>query len=238
MGGRRQRHKKQNNPLPGEQKVDRLARLLVVDKFPLVRAGVRYELAGSGLASVVGEAGDGKEAVELTGKLKPDVVILGIGLPVLNGLEATARIRRNHPESRVIVHSRFDGEEYVWAALRNGAAGYLLKRAALTELTEAVARVQRGETYLSAELAKDLFRKFCNGSFPETECALDKLTDRQCQILQLIAEGHNTKQIGDILGLSPKTVDFHRVKLMAKLGLRTIPDLVRFALHEKLIDAE
>lgn len=238
VGRRTCRRKHGNGGFKNLSEKESAPRLIIADKFPLVRTGVRYELERSGTASVVGEAGDGKQAIEIARELKPEIAILGIGLPVLNGLEATARITGALPQCRVIILTRFEKEEYVWSALRKGATGYVLKRANTNELNEAIARVRQGGTFLSRGLAKSLFQKFCNGSLPQTDTALDRLTDRQCQILQLIAEGHNTKQIGDLLDLSPKTVDFHRAKLMDSLGLRTVSDLVRFAFREKLIEAE
>jgi DNA-binding NarL/FixJ family response regulator len=216
----------------------RTIRALVVDKHPLVRAGVRAELSKLSGTEVVGETNDGREAVELAKTLEPDIVVMGVTLAMLNGLEATARITRNSPGSRVLIFSRHDEEEYVWNAFKKGASGYLLKRAALDELTEGVRHVALGEMYLCRELAKHLFRRFCSEPMTQSDSALDHLTDRQCEILQLIAEGHNTKQIAALLGVCPKTVDFHRAKLMERLNIRDVAGLVRLAFREKLLDTE
>ena len=212
-------------------------RALVADKYPLVRSGIRSELPRTSGAEIVGEAEDGRAAVDLAKTLQPDIILMGIALPGLNGLEATARITRELPGSRVLILSRHDDEEYVLAALKKGASGYLLKRAALEELTDAVRNVAEGKVYLSREIAARLFKKFCAEPLPKADSPLDQLTDRQCEILQLIAEGHNTKQIADILGVSPKTVDFHRNKLMKKLEIRDVAGLVRLACREKMLDA-
>src|SRR6266704_2068153 len=220
------------------QNGNRRIRALVADKYPLVRSGLRSELDKDPDAVLVGEAEDGKAAIEMAKSLEPDVILMVITLPVLNGLEATARITRDLPASRVVIFSRYDDEDYVWTALKKGASGYLLKRAAVDELTEAIQHVARGEIYISREIAKHLFEKFCAGSLPQPESSLDRLTDRQCEILQLIAEGHNTKQIADILQVRPKTVDFHRAKMLARLNIRDVAGLVRLAFREKLIDPE
>jgi DNA-binding NarL/FixJ family response regulator len=225
-------------PEEPQRKDGQAIRAVVADKYPLVRAGIRSELSKASAAEIVGEAADGKSAVELARSLQPDIVLMGITLPVLNGLEATARITRDLPGSRVLILSRHAGEEYVLSALKKGATGYLLKRATIEELTQAVRHVASGQVYLSREIAAHLFKNLCSNPLPRADSPLDQLTDRQCEILQLIAEGNNTKQIAAILGVSPKTVDFHRNKLMEKLGIRDVAGLVRLAFREKLLDSE
>jgi DNA-binding NarL/FixJ family response regulator len=218
-------------------KAERPLRAILADKHPILRSGLRFTLERIPGMQIVGEAGDGKSAVHLGKTLNPDLVVLGLTLPVLNGLEATARITRDVPSARVVILSRHDDGESVWTALKKGASGYLLKRGALEELTEAVQRIARGETYVSQDIAKNLFEKFCAGSLPNSDSALEHLTERQCEILQLIADGRNTKQIADELGVSPKTVDFHRGKLMERLNIRDVAGLVRLAFREKLLDS-
>src|SRR5947207_7825023 len=142
-------------------------RAILADKHPVVRSGLRYALNRVAGILIVGEAGDGKAALHLARTLQPDIVFLGMSLPVLNGFEATARITRDLPHAKVVILSRHEDQESVWTALKKGASGYLLKRGTLDELTEAVRHVARGETYVSREIAKNLFERFCTGSLPE-----------------------------------------------------------------------
>ena len=216
--------------------IEKALRAILADKHPVLRSGLRLTLERIQGLKVIGEAGDGKAAVHLAKALKPDLVFLGLTLPVLNGLEATARITRELPAARVVILSRHDDHQSVWSALKKGASGYLLKRGALDELTLAVHRVLHGETYVSHEIAKTLF-DLSGGMLPHSESALQNLTDRQCEILQLIADGLNSKQIANALGVSPKTVDFHRSKLMERLNIRDVAGLVRLAFREKLLDS-
>jgi DNA-binding NarL/FixJ family response regulator len=160
---------------------------------------------------------------------------MDITMPNLNGLEAAARIAREFPNVRVIILSMHDNEEYYWRALKSGAAGYVLKTAATTELEAALRRVMAGEIYLSREISARLAKMFPQQGIAERKSPLELLTGRQREILQLIAEGQNTKGIADILKVSPKTVEYHRVKLMDCLKVYDVPGLVRFALRVGLI---
>jgi len=213
-------------------------RILLADNHPIVRAGIRAQLERIPHVQVVGEANDGREAVELVRQLKPTLVFMDITMPVLNGLEATERITKLHPEIRVIILSRHENEEYFWGALKRGASGYLLKRAAIAELEAAVERVSGGEIYLSREISNQLVKKFPLQQAALAKSPLEQLTDRQREILQLIAEGQTTKATAGILKVSPKTVEYHRAKLMERLGIHDIPGLVRFAIRERLISQE
>ena len=169
---------------------------------------------------------------------RPDVVLMDISMPGLNGLEATARIAKEFAEVRVIILSMHSNEEYYWRALKAGAAGYMLKKAATTELETALQRVVRGEIFLCREISARLRKKFPAQTIAGPESPLEQLTGRQREILQLIAEGQNTKEIAEILKLSPKTVEYHRMKLMNRLNVHDIPGLVRFALRVGLIPEE
>jgi len=160
---------------------------------------------------------------------------MDIAMPGLNGLEATERMSRDFPEVRIILLTMHDNEEYVLRALKAGAGGYLLKKAATVELEAALLGVTRGEIYLSQEISSQLLKKYPLHGISGRKSPLEQLTSRQREILQLIAEGQNTKQIGDILKVSPKTVEYHRMKMMAGLNLFDIPSLVRFALRSGLI---
>jgi DNA-binding NarL/FixJ family response regulator len=204
-------------------------RILLVDDHPLVRAGVRSELELLSYVQVVGEANNGRVALTLVRSLQPDVIFIDISMPGLNGLEALLRITEEFPEVRVIVLSMHENEEYVWRAMRAGAAGYLLKKAATAELGIALKNVVAGENYICEEIAARLTNKFPKKGALESK--LEKLTSRQREILQLIAEGRNTKEIAETLALSTKTIEAHRIKLMGNLNIHTIPGLVRFAIQ-------
>lgn len=212
-------------------------RLLLADDHTLVRAGIRGLLQGLPGISVVDEAGDGHEAVEKAAALSPDVVLLDISMPNLNGLDAASRIIALPAAPRVVVLSMHPSEEYVLRALRAGCSGYLLKRSAVTELEVAIRAVARGETYLSPAVSKqvvdDYLGRVGHGSGP-----LDALTPRQREILQLVAEGHTSKDIAQTLGLSFKTVEAHRAQIMERLGLHDLPALVRFAVRAGLVESE
>lgn len=213
-------------------------RLILADDHPLVRAGIRAELESMPGVTVVGEASNGRDVLELVKSQQPDAVFIDISMPGLNGLEVLARITKEFPLIRVIILSMHDNEEYVWRALKAGAAGYLLKKAATAELATALQRVMLGEIYLSKEISTRLPKNFALDGIASRKSPLDQLTGRQREILQLIAEGQNTKGIAELLHVSPKTVEYHRMKLMTGLNLHDVPSLVRFALKVGLIPAE
>ncbi|HSU57071.1 MAG TPA: response regulator transcription factor [Candidatus Dormibacteraeota bacterium] len=213
-------------------------RILLAEKHSVVRAGLRHELGKVPGAWVIAEAQNGQEALRLAEEFKPDIVVMGIALPRLNGLESTRWLTKALPGTKVLIFSRHDEEEYVWRAIRKGASGYLLKRASLEELPEAVLRVHRGELYISREIADRLIAKMAARPVAFTTSPLEQLTLRQCEILQLIAEGRNTKEIAAVLEVSPKTVDFHRAQLMDRLQIWDVPGLIRLALREKLVESD
>jgi DNA-binding NarL/FixJ family response regulator len=213
-------------------------RLILADDHTLVRAGIRALLEKLPGVEVVGEAGDGRQVLKLVKTLGPNVVLMDISMPGLNGLEATERISREFPDVRVIILSMHNNEEYYWRALKAGAAGYLLKKAATTELATALQQLVKGEIYLSREISARLVKKFPKQGIADRKSPLEQLTGRQREILQLIAEGQNTKQIAEILKVSPKTVEYHRMKLMNCLNVHDVPGLVRFALRVGLISQE
>ena len=213
-------------------------RVILADDHPIVRAGVRAALEKVPGTEVVGEASDGREALELVRTLSPALVFMDISMRGLNGLEATARITKEFPHIRVIILSMHQNEEYFWQALKAGASGYLLKKAATSELSTAISRVAAGEIYLTREMSSRLLKKLPLHQIAHHKSPLESLSDRQREILQLIAEGQTTKAIGMVLKLSPKTVEYHRAKLMERLNIYDVPGLVRFALQSGLIAQE
>ena len=212
-------------------------RILLADDHTLVRAGIRSLLEQVPNVEVVAEANDGRDALRLIHEHQPDIAFMDVTMQGLNGLDATAQITKTCPGVQVIMLSMHKNEEYVSQALRVGAAGYLLKDAATTELELAVQAVARGETYLSPAVSKHVVDRYLQRVNNTTESASEptRLTVRQREILQLIAEGHTTKQIAGLLHLSTKTVETHRSQLMDRLGIRHIAGLVRYAVRTGLV---
>jgi DNA-binding NarL/FixJ family response regulator len=209
-------------------------RILLVEDHALVRAGMKALLQKIEGTEVVADMGDGLEAVKYVQTDTPDLVLMDIAMPGLNGLDATARILRESPTTRVILLSMHANEEYLQQALQVGASGYLLKGAELAELELAIRTVAKGERYLTPAVAKyaiDAYREKTEGPVGP----LAKLSMRQREILQLIAEGHTTKDIAQRLNLSVKTVETHRSQLMERLEIHDVPGLVRFAIGVGLV---
>ncbi len=212
-------------------------RVLLVDDHGLVRAGLRALLTGLEGVEIVGEAGDGQEAVTAIPAAQPQVVLMDIAMPRLNGFEATARITKQHPEVGVIILSMHANEEYVRESLRAGARGYLLKGADPLELQLALRAVSRGETYLTPSISGGVVSNWVKGRKPQGS-PLEALTSRQREILQLIAEGRSTKDIAYALNVSVKTVETHRSDLMERLNIHDVPGLVKFAIRAGVITVE
>ena len=211
-------------------------RILLAEDHALVRAGIRSLLASVPDLEVVGEAGDGREALAILERIPADVVILDITMPGMNGLEAASRIAERWPATKVIILSMHFNEEYVSRALRAGAAGYLLKDAGTSELEAAIRAVVRGQTFLSAAVSR---RGAAAGDgVARGATALEALTPRQREVLQLIAEGHSTKGTAAVLGLSVKTVETHRTQLMQRLAIHDVAGLVRYAMRAGLINPD
>jgi DNA-binding NarL/FixJ family response regulator len=209
-------------------------RILLADDHALVRAGISALLKSIPGVEVVAEAADGREALAQVKAHLPDIVLMDISMAGLNGLEAAARIAKEYPAVRVLMLSAHANEDYVKQALRSGAAGYLLKHAAISELELAIQAVARGETYLSPAVSKQVIADYIRHVGEEAGPG-ELLTSRQREILQLIAEGHSTKEIARILHLSPKTVETHRTQLMERLDIHDIAGLVRYAIRAGLV---
>ena len=212
--------------------------VLLADDHTLVRAGIRVLLEKLPGVEVAGEASDGREVLDLIKAHQPDVVLMDISMPGLTGLQALARITRDFPPVRVIILSMHHSDEYVLQALKSGAAGYLLKRAATAELAAALKCVVGGEIYISREISSRFLKQFPLHQIARSNSPLDQLTSRQREILQLLAEGQTTKAIASILKVSDKTVEYHRAKLMTRLRIFDIPGLVRFAVRTGLVSQE
>ena len=212
--------------------------LILADDHALVRAGIRTLLEKLEGVQIVAEAGDGRQTLVLVQQHLPNVVIMDISMPGLNGLDTTARIVREHPKTKVLILSMHTSEEYVLLALRAGATGYLLKDAATVELGVALAAVRRGETYLSPTISKEVLARHRQQTLDPKADSIKALTPRMREIVQLIAEGRSTKEIAFLLNLSVKTIETHRMHLMARLDLHDVAGVVRYALRTGLISAE
>jgi len=209
-------------------------RVLLADDHTLVRAGFRALLRSLGDVEIVAEAGDGDDALRLIEVHQPDVVLLDIAMPGLNGLEVAACVVQRFPNVRVMMLSMYANEEYVLQALRAGAAGYLLKDADSSELELAVRAVARGDTYLSPPVSKSVIEDYVQ-RLSSQPGSFDRLTPRQREVLQLIAKGHSTKEIAQMLNIGVKTAETHRTQLMQQLDIHDIAGLVRYAIRVGLI---
>jgi DNA-binding NarL/FixJ family response regulator len=208
----------------------------MADDHHLVRAGIRSLIEKMSDVQIVAETGDGREALELIERHRPDIALLDVTMPGLNGLEVASRIEKTGAETRVVILSMHADEGYVAQALRAGVAGYLLKDAVAAELHLALSAVARGESYLSPSISRTVVEGFLRAE-KEREDPLSVLTGRQREILQLIAEGRSTKEIAWDLDVSVKTVETHRAQLMDRLGIHDVAGLVRFAIRSGLIEA-
>jgi len=210
--------------------------ILIADDHTLLRNGIRALLEDEQDMVIVGEANDGREAVRLAAQLKPNVILMDIAMPLLNGLEATRQIKREHPEINVLVLTMYDHEEYFRQVLEVGASGYIIKRAAANELVSAIRTVHQGEAVLSPTITRLLLEDYLRQDASKEEADPNALSPREREILQLIAEGKTSREIAEILSLSIKTVQSHRTNLMQKLGLHDRADLIKYAIQKKIIE--
>jgi DNA-binding NarL/FixJ family response regulator len=211
--------------------------IVLADDHQLFRTGLRQLIERHRELAVVGEAAPGLAAGEAARELQPDIVLMDISMPEMNGIEAARRISEDCPDSRVIVLSMHADRRYIYEALRAGAKGYLLKDAAPEELLRAIERVMHGQFYLSAKINEQVIRDFIQ--LPQDRgSSFIVLSAREREVLQLLAEGKSAKQIANLLNLSVKTVETHRQHIMDKLNLHSLPELTRYAIREGLISLE
>jgi DNA-binding NarL/FixJ family response regulator len=210
--------------------------IVIVEDHRILREGLRALLSSNPDYEVVAEADDGREAIRCAEKLKPDLVLMDLSMPKMNGLDAISEVKNQCPGTKVLVLTVHKAEEYVFESLKAGADGYLLKDATHGELMSAVGNVLDGKTYLSPGISEGLVAGYLEGKMPlKSKSSLDNLTRRERQVLKLIGEGHKNKDIADYLCISPKTVEKHRANLMKKLGLHTASALTAFAMEKGLI---
>jgi two-component system, NarL family, response regulator NreC len=207
-------------------------RILLADDHVIVRQGFRLLLEQAGF-NVVGEAADGREAVKLAAESKPDVALIDLAMPMLNGLDTCREISKVSPSTRTILLTMYSEEQYILEALRAGVTGYMLKAKASTDLEQAIREVSRGAVYLSPGISRNVVQAYLHSGEPLT----DPLSPREREVLQLVAEGKTTKEIASVLGISVKTVESHRTRIMAKLNIHETAGLVRYAIRQGLIQA-
>lgn len=210
-------------------------RVLLADDHGVVRKGLRFLLENAGM-QVVGEAADGREAVRLAEELRPDVVVMDVAMPQLNGIDAAAQVVKRNPEIGVIVLSMHSDETYIVRALTAGARGYLLKDSADADLVRAVESVAQGKNFFSPAITTTLLEDYMRFLQQRgLQDSYDLLTDREKEVLQLLAEGKSNKDVAQMLGLSTYTVETHRTNLMQKLGLHNTAEIVLYAVRKKII---
>jgi DNA-binding NarL/FixJ family response regulator len=212
-------------------------RVLVVDDHTIVRDGICALLSLAGDIEVVGEATNGSEALKKVGELNPDVVLMDIAMPVMGGLEATRRISKEYPRTRVLVLTQYDDKEYFFPVIESGASGFISKAAASSELTTGIRSVFRGDSYLSPSVTRLLVENYQHTAGERAgRDPYNHLTGREREVLKLLAEGRNTQEIAEMLVITPKTVEGHKTNLMAKLGVHNRVELVKYALRKGIIN--
>lgn len=211
-------------------------KVLLVDDHTIVREGISTLLELSPKIEVVGEAANGQEALDLIGKLRPDIVLMDLAMPIMGGLEATRNICREFPEVKVLILTQYEDKEHVFAILEAGARGYLNKSAASSELVAAIRSINRGDSYLSPFATKYLIEDYrLEANVKKSLDPYEQLTAREKEVLRLLAAGHTTKEVAAMLVISPKTVDSHKTRFMAKLDLHNRAELIKYALRKKII---
>ena len=211
-------------------------RVMIVDDHTLVRAGIRSLLALVEDIEVIGEASDGKEALSKIERLKPDVVLMDLAMPIMGGLEATRRLRRDFPGIKVLALTQYDDSEYVIPVIEAGASGFVTKMSAFSELAAAIEAAYKGESYLSSTAATALVEEYQQKTILDGEQdPYQQLTDREREVLKLVAEGHTSREIAELFVVSPKTVEWHKNSLMKKLGIHSRIELIKYAIRKRII---
>ncbi|MBM4465406.1 MAG: response regulator transcription factor [Chloroflexi bacterium] len=210
-------------------------RVLLAEDHTIVRKGLRSLLEGEAGIEVIGEAEDGREAIQMTQRLLPDVVLMDISMPALNGLEATRQIKKLFPGVKVLILTMHADEEYVFQILRAGASGYVVKKAAPAELVLAIQAVRQGNSFLSPSISRQVIEEYIQKAEAMVENSYERLTDREREVLQLIAEGHTSREIAELLHISQKTVRAHRASLMDKLDIHGTAELTRYAIRKGVV---
>jgi RNA polymerase sigma factor (sigma-70 family) len=209
--------------------------ILLVEDHHIIRQGIKSLLEKQDGLCVVGEAEDGRQAVDLAKQLKPDVIIMDVTMPQLNGIEATRKILEDNPDAKIIALSVHSDDAFVSGMLTAGASAYLLKDCLVQELVAAIHSVANDQFYLSRSIARTVVQEYRSLKANTVRSVFSTLTSREREVLQLIAEGRTTRQIADTLFVSEKTISTHRQHIMEKLGMDSVPDLVKYAIREKLI---
>ncbi len=212
-------------------------RVLLADDHTIVRQGLRALLDTHEDIEIVGEAENGRQAFEKTEQISPDIVVLDITMPYLNGIEATRKIKKLNPEIKVIVLTVHDSEEYVHQILQAGASGYLLKESAVSDLVSAINAVNKGDVFLSPTISKVVVKEYIKHTEGESRefDSLDVLTSREREVLQLIAEGHTNREVARLLKLSVKTIDVHRARIKEKLNIIDTAGLIKYSIRKEMI---
>lgn len=209
-------------------------KVLIVDDHTILRAGLRSLLSAYSDIKVVGEAGDGAEALTRVGELKPDVVVMDIAMPGVNGLVATRQILQAHPKTKILILTQYDNKEYVLPLMKVGAAGYVLKQSVDTDLVAGIRAVARGESFLHPSVAKVVLNAYLQESSSGDNDPYTQLTAREREVLILVAQGHSTREIAGLLNISPNTVDVHRARMMHKLDLHNVAEISAYAVRHGL----
>ncbi len=211
-------------------------KVLIVDDHAIVRDGICSLLALAGDIEVVGEAANGMEGLEKVGELLPDVVLMDMAMPVMGGLEAIRRIRKEFAGIKILALTQYDDKEHVFPAIQAGATGFVSKTAASSELAHGIRAVSAGESYLSPSIARLFVEDYQSVALTEANNdPYEQLTDREREMLKLVVEGYKTRQIAELLNITPKTVEGHKTNLMKKLGIHSNLDLVKYALRRGII---
>lgn len=211
-------------------------KILLVDDHTIFRAGIRVLLEMQPNFEVVGEAEDGLKALTLLGELLPDVVLMDIAMPGVDGLSATKHIKKTMPLTKIILLSQHENKEYIKPALKIGAAGYILKRAAADELVMAINAVYQGKSFLDSNVTSTILADYIQDGKDDMETDYKNLSDREREVMVMLARGYSNSQIAGLLNISPKTVDFHRARIMKKLGIKGRVALAQYALRHGLVE--